>query len=56
MKITKDYEGIERLENGDYLIKGDLISDEDIEIELDDWLRVEKRIESKKSIKVLKTL
>ena len=50
MKITKDYEGLRRLENGDYVLDGNLISDEDIEIELDDRLIVQGIIESKKNI------
>ena len=36
MKITKEYEGITRKENGDYYISGSIETDEDIEIELDD--------------------
>jgi len=56
MKITKDYKGLERQENGDYILIGDLISDENIEIDLDDWLRVTGRIESKKTIITKKTL
>ena len=52
MKITKDYEGLRRIENGDYVLNGNLISDEDIEIELDDRLIVKGIIESKKNIRV----
>ena len=56
MKITKAYKGITRQKNGDYVITGDLISDEDIEIELDDWLRVTGSIISKKTIRIKKTI
>ena len=50
MKITKEYEGITRKENGDYCISGSIESDEDIEIELDDRLKVEGSIMSERSI------
>lgn len=50
MKITKDYEGLKRIENGDYVLEGDLISDENIEIGLDDRLVVRGSIRSAKSI------
>lgn len=44
MKITKDYEGIKRNAIDDYVIDGDLISEETIEIDLDDRLLVAGRI------------
>ena len=50
MKITKEYEGITRKENGDYYISGSIETDEDIEIELDYRLEVEGSIVSEKSI------
>ena len=50
MKITKEYEGITRKENGDYYISGSIETDEDIEIELDDRLEVGGSIASEKSI------
>lgn len=40
MKITKDYPGLTRAENGDYILKGDLVSEGCIEIDLDDRLVV----------------
>ena len=40
MKITKDYPGFTRAENGDYILNGSLISEEGIEIDLDDRLVV----------------
>ena len=36
MRITKDFDGLKIIENGDYVIVGDLLSDEDIEIALDE--------------------
>ena len=56
MKITKQFEGLKRIENGDYVIEGDLIATESIEIDLDDRLVVHGRIEVKKSIIANKTL
>ena len=50
MKITKEYKGITRKENGDYYISGSIITDEYIEIELDDRLEVEGSIVSEKGI------
>ena len=50
MKITKEYKGITRKENGDYYISGSIETDEDIEIELDDRLAVKGSIVSEKSI------
>ena len=40
MEITKEFEGLVRAENGDYVLKGDLICYEDLEIDLDDRLVV----------------
>ena len=56
MKITKDYQGLTRAENGDYVLDGKLFSDENIEVELDDRLVVRGSVISKKSIKVQRTL
>ena len=56
MKITKGYEKLTRIENGDYVLEGDLISTENIEIELDDRLVVKGSIKTKKSIIVQRTL
>ena len=50
MKITKEYKGITRKENGDYYISGSIITDENIVIELDDRLIVEDSIVSMKGI------
>ena len=50
MKITKQYEGLKRLDNGDYVLDGDLVSEDNIEIELDDRLIVSGKLEAKKSI------
>lgn len=50
MKITKEYPGLTQIANGDYVLGGDLISEEGIEVELDDRLVVRGRIEAKKSI------
>ena len=50
MKITKEYKGITRKENGDYYISGSIMTDEYIEIELDDRLAVEDSIVSMKGI------
>lgn len=56
MKIDKNYEGLKRVENGDYVLEGDLISDEEIEIDLDDRLIVHGDVISKKYIKANRTL
>ena len=50
MKIDKLFNGLKRIANGDYVWEGDLISEETIEIDLDDRFVVKGRIESKKSI------
>ena len=36
MKIDKLWNGLKRIANGDYVLEGDLISEEAIEIDLDD--------------------
>ena len=56
MKITKEYKGIIRKENGDYYISGSIKTDECIEVELDDRLKVEGSIISEKSIIINTTL
>ena len=56
MKITKDYEGLVRIQNGDYVLEGDLISEDTIEVELDDHLVVRGTISSKKSIFANRTI
>jgi hypothetical protein len=50
MKITASYEGLTRIENGDYVLEKDLIVDGSIEIELDDRFVVKGRLEASKSI------
>ncbi len=50
MIINKLYEGLKRIANGDYVLDGDLRSDETIEIDLDDRFVIRGNIESKKSI------
>ena len=52
MKITNLWEGLKRIANGDYVLEGDLVSDEDIVVELDDRLVVRGKVESKKRILV----
>ena len=47
MKITKDYQGLTRAENGDYVWDGDLISEEDIEIELGNCLVVHGNVQAR---------
>ena len=56
MKVNKEFEGLLRQKNGDYVLKGNLISDETIEIDLDDRLLVRGSVISKMSIKVGRTL
>ena len=51
MRIDKNYEGLKNIENGGYVLEGDLISDEEIEIDLDDRLIVHGNVISKKYIK-----
>lgn len=53
MKITKDYPGLTISENGEYILNGDLISDESIEIDLDDYLVVTGSIKEKYGIKAI---
>ena len=36
MKLDKFWKGLTRIANGDYVLEGDLICEEDLEIELDD--------------------
>ena len=50
MKLTKLWEGLKRIANGDYVLEGDLTSEETIEIDLDDRLIVRGIVESKRSI------
>ena len=50
MKIDKLWNGLKRISNGDYVLEGDLISEETIEIDLDDRFVVNGKVESKKSI------
>lgn len=50
MIINKLYEGLKRLANGDYVLEGNLRSDEIIEIDLDDRFVILGSVESKKSI------
>lgn len=35
--INKNYEGLKKIGEYEYLLQGDLVSDESIEINLDDW-------------------
>lgn len=51
MKITKDYPGLTQAKNGDYIMNGDLISEEGIEIDLDNCLVVTGSIKSRYGIK-----
>ena len=50
MKITKGFDNLKQIENGDYILEGNLISTETIEITLDDRLVVRGKIETTKSI------
>ena len=56
MKLNKLWDGLKRIANGDYVLEGDLISEENTEIDLDDRLIVRGSVISKKSIKVERTL
>lgn len=56
MWIDKNYKGLKQIENGDYVLEGDLISDDEIEIDLDDRLIVRGDVISKKYIKANRTL
>ncbi len=50
MKLNKLWGGLKQIANGDYVLEGDLVSDENIEIDLDDRLVVRGKILSKKGI------
>ena len=50
MKITKDWDKLTRIANGDYVLYGDLICDEDLVVDLDDRLVVKGKVEVKKGI------
>ena len=52
MKIDKLWNGLKRIANGYYVLDGDLISEETIEINLDDCFVVNGKIWTKKSIVV----
>ena len=52
MKIDKLWNGLKRIANGYYVLEGDLISEETIEIDLDDRFVVRGRIQTEKSIVV----
>ena len=52
MKIDKLWNGLKRIANGDYVLEGDLISEETIEINLDDRFVVKGKIYTNKSIVV----
>ena len=54
MKLDKLWNGLKRIANGDYVLEGDLICDENLEIELDDRLVVKGKIEVKKNITAVK--
>ena len=56
MKLNKLWDGLKRIANGDYVLEGDLISEETIEVDLDDRLIVRGSIVSKKSIIVRRTM
>ena len=50
MKLDKLWNGLKRIANGDYVLEGDLISDETIDVDLDDRLVVRGSVISKKMI------
>ena len=50
MKIDKFWKDLKCIPNGDYVLEGDLISEETIEIDLDDRFVIKGKIESKKNI------
>ena len=52
MKLDKLWNGLKQIANGDYIIEGDLISEETIEIDLDDRLVVRGSVVSKKGIMI----
>ena len=50
MKIDKLWNGLKQIANGDYVLEGDLISEETIEIDLDDRLVIKGKVQTQKSI------
>lgn len=50
MKIDKLFNGLKQIANGDYVLEGDLISEEAIEIDLDDRLVIKGTIKSGRNI------
>ena len=50
MKIDKLWTGLKQIANGDYVLEGDLISEETIEIDLDDRLVIKGVIKSGRNI------
>ena len=50
MKIDKFWNGLKQIANGDYVLEGDLISEETIEIDLDDRLVIKGKVQTQKSI------
>jgi len=48
MRIDKKFKGLERLGNGDYFLKGEIKTNEELIIELDDILKVEKGVYAKR--------
>ena len=50
MKVDKTWNSLKRIANGDYVLKGDLISEDTLEIDLDDRLVVRGLVISKKEI------
>ncbi len=56
MIIDKNYKNLKRLGNRNYFIKGDLIVEEELEVNLDVWLEVEGLIKVKGKIISNKTI
>ena len=50
MKVDKLFNGLKHIANGDYVLEGDLISEETIEIDLDDRLVIKGAIKSGRNI------
>ena len=50
MKITNLFPGLKRIANGDYVLEGHLISNDTIEVDLDDRFVITGRVFSQKSI------
>ena len=50
MKIDKLWNGLKHIANGDYVLEGDLISEETIEIDLDNRLVIKGTIKSGRNI------